>query len=193
MMPGTSHTIRYETKSFIIHPSFHWKSLPQSLENSTFDFHRKYPHWINQQYYSDHILSIIHWLDTWFGIVVFRSTIPLIIFIDLLTKESLGETTRFSDLDVLVVGHGAIIRELIKYFACDLQADLGEYFYMILVLPSSTLELIDYHNRTHLITDELNLDISNKCSFWRQMWTYWLIWFLICIDYVICFFPDFSF
>ncbi len=89
---------------------------------------------------------------------------------------------QFSDLDILVVSHGAIIRELIKYFACDLQTDLGQYFNTIQELPPNTsitrfhvtysmneqpptLELIDYHNKTHLITDEFNLDITNKCSF----------------------------
>ncbi len=94
-------------------------------------------------------------------------------------RDSLKD--QFSDLDILVVSHGAIIRELIKYFACDLKTDLGQHFDTIQELPPNTsitrfhviysineqlttLELIDYHNKTHLITNEFNLDITNKCS-----------------------------
>ena len=95
---------------------------------------------------------------------------------------------QFSNLDVLLVSHGAVIRELIKYFACDLQTDIGEHFDSIQDLapntsitrfqvtcsvndadaPSNTtLELVDYHCKTHLIhasNDEYNLDVVNKCS-----------------------------
>jgi broad specificity phosphatase PhoE len=93
----------------------------------------------------------------------------------------------FSSLDVLIVSHGAIIRELIKYFACDLQTDIGKHFDTIQDLapntsitrfevtysttedqnPITTLDLIDYHNKTHLINssnDEYNLDVVNKCG-----------------------------
>ncbi len=88
---------------------------------------------------------------------------------------------QFSDLDVLVVSHGAVIRELIKYFACDLQTDIGQHFDTIQELPPNTsltrfhvtysineqpttLELIDYHNKTHLINNEFNFDVPNKCN-----------------------------
>ncbi|CAF1263739.1 unnamed protein product [Adineta steineri] len=93
---------------------------------------------------------------------------------------------QFSDIDVLLVSHGAVIRELIKYFACDLQTDIGQYldtiqdiapntsitrfevtYSMNEDLNSITLQLIDYHNKTHLINannDEYNLDVVNKCS-----------------------------
>lgn len=93
----------------------------------------------------------------------------------------------FSELDVLVVSHGAVIRELIKYFACDLQTDIGQHFDTIQEIapntsitrfevtyainedstPSAILELIDYHSKTHLIqanNDEYNLDVVNKCN-----------------------------
>jgi len=93
----------------------------------------------------------------------------------------------FSDVDVLVVSHGAVIRELIKYFACDLQTDIGQHFDTIQEIAPNTsitrfevtysvhddssfspnLELIDYHSKTHLIqanNDEYNLDVVNKCS-----------------------------
>jgi hypothetical protein len=82
----------------------------------------------------------------------------------------------FSDLDVLIVSHGGVIRELIKYFAFDLQTDIGQNFDIIQELPSNTsitrfqvthspttkLKLIEYHNKTHL--EEYNLDVTNKCS-----------------------------
>ena len=95
---------------------------------------------------------------------------------------------QFSNLDVLLVSHGGVIRELIKYFACDLQTDIGEHFDTIQDLapntsitrfevtysinnadsaPSTMLELVDYHSKTHLIqasNDEYNLDVVNKCS-----------------------------
>jgi len=85
----------------------------------------------------------------------------------------------FSDLDVLVISHGAVIRELIKYFACDLQTDIGEHFDTIQELAPNTsitrfqvtysisttkLQLIDYNNKTHLVNNEYNLDVINKCS-----------------------------
>jgi broad specificity phosphatase PhoE len=93
----------------------------------------------------------------------------------------------FSDLDILIVSHGAVIRELIKYFACDLQTDIGEHLDTIQDIapntsvtrfevtystnedpnPTTTLELVDYHNKTHLINsnnDEYNLDVVNKCN-----------------------------
>jgi hypothetical protein len=92
----------------------------------------------------------------------------------------------FSKLDVLVVSHGAVIRELIKYFACDLQTDIGKHFDTIQDIapntsvtrfevtysiaqdsnPSITLKLIHYHDKTHLINsnDDHNLDVVNKCS-----------------------------
>ena len=93
----------------------------------------------------------------------------------------------FSDLDILIVSHGAVIRELIKYFACDLQTDIGQHLDTIQDIAPNTsitrfevtystseepnaiasLELIDYHNKTHLINannDEYNLDVVNKCS-----------------------------
>jgi len=93
----------------------------------------------------------------------------------------------FSDLDILVVSHGAVIRELIKYFACDLQTDIGQHLDTIQDIapntsitrfevtystiddpnPTTTLKLIDYHNKKHLINsnnDEYNLDVVNKCS-----------------------------
>ena len=93
----------------------------------------------------------------------------------------------FSDLDILLVSHGAIIRELIKYFACDLQTDIGQHFDTIQdIAPNTsitrfevthsmtdngnsttTLELVDYHNKTHLVTsnnEEVNLDVVNKCN-----------------------------
>ena len=93
----------------------------------------------------------------------------------------------FSDLDILLVSHGAVIRELIKYFACDLQTDIGQHFDTIQDIapntsvtrfkitysttddrsPTTTLELVDYHNKTHLINptnEELNLDVVNKCN-----------------------------
>ncbi|CAF1543879.1 unnamed protein product [Rotaria magnacalcarata] len=92
------------------------------------------------------------------------------------------------DLDILVVSHGAVIRELIKYFACDLKTDIGQHLETIQELapntsitrfqvsystneqqiPTATLQLIDYHNKTHLINrtnDEYNLDTTNICSF----------------------------
>jgi broad specificity phosphatase PhoE len=95
---------------------------------------------------------------------------------------------RFSDLDILIVSHGAVIRELIKYFACDLQTDIGEHLDTIQDIapntsvtrfevsytsnadsvPTTTLALVDYHSKTHLINannDEFNLDVINKCSF----------------------------
>ncbi|CAF0850786.1 unnamed protein product [Rotaria sp. Silwood1] len=91
----------------------------------------------------------------------------------------------FSDLDVLVVSHGSVIRELIKYFAHDLQTDIGQHidtiqelapnasvtrFHVIYsineqLLPTTTVELIDYHNKNHLINidnEEFNLDTTNK-------------------------------
>ncbi|CAF4637808.1 unnamed protein product, partial [Rotaria socialis] len=94
----------------------------------------------------------------------------------------------FLDLDILVVSHGAVIRELIKYFACDLKTDIGQHLETIQELapntsitrfqvsystneqqiPTATLQLIDYHNKTHLINatnDEYNLDTTNICSF----------------------------
>ena len=91
----------------------------------------------------------------------------------------------FSELDVLVVSHGAIIRELIKYFADELRTDLGKHamsiqelppntsitrFQVIYstdeqLLPQITLKLIDYHQTMHLIHDEFNLNVTNKCSF----------------------------
>lgn len=92
----------------------------------------------------------------------------------------------FSEHDILVVSHGAVIRELIKYFACDLQTDIGKHFDTIQDIAPNTsvtrfqvtysinedstsstlLELVDYHNKTHLINsnDEYNLDVVNKCS-----------------------------
>jgi broad specificity phosphatase PhoE len=86
----------------------------------------------------------------------------------------------FSNLDVLIISHGAVIRELIKYFACDLQTDIGKHFDTIQELAPNTsitrfqvtysttkqpiLQLIDYHNKTHLIHNEYNLDVINKCS-----------------------------
>ena len=93
----------------------------------------------------------------------------------------------FSDLDVLIVSHGAVIRELIKYFVCDLQTDIGKHLDTIQdiapntsitrfevtcatndeLIPTTTLELIDYHQKTHLtntVNDEYNLDVVNKCS-----------------------------
>ena len=93
----------------------------------------------------------------------------------------------FSDLDILIVSHGAVIRELIKYFACDLQTDIGQHLDTIQDIapntsitrfevtystnedpnPTTTLELIDYHNKTHLINsnnEEFNLDVVNKCN-----------------------------
>jgi broad specificity phosphatase PhoE len=85
----------------------------------------------------------------------------------------------FSDLDILVISHGAVIRELIKYFACDLQTDIGEHFDTIQELAPNTsitrfqvtysilktkLQLIDYHNKIHLVNNEYNLDVINKCS-----------------------------
>ena len=93
----------------------------------------------------------------------------------------------FSDVDVLVVSHGAVIRELIKYFACDLQTDIGKHFDSIQDIAPNTsitrfqvtfstneilsatakLDLIDYHNKTHLIqgnNDEHKLDVVNKCN-----------------------------
>jgi broad specificity phosphatase PhoE len=93
----------------------------------------------------------------------------------------------FSDLDILIVSHGAVIRELIKYFACDLQTDIGQHFDTIQDIapntsvtrfkvtysttddrsPTTTLELVDYHNKTHLINsnnEEFNLDVINKCN-----------------------------
>lgn len=94
----------------------------------------------------------------------------------------------FSDHDILIVSHGAVIRELIKYFACDLQTDIGQHFDTIQDIAPNTsitrfqvtystigedsnpiiaLELIDYHNKTHLIhsnTEEYNLDVVNKCN-----------------------------
>lgn len=95
-------------------------------------------------------------------------------------------SNHFSDLDVLVVSHGAVIRELIKYFACDLQTDIGKHFDTIQDIapntsvtrftvrysigedatPTTSLELVDYHNKTHLINsnEEYNLDVVNKCS-----------------------------
>lgn len=94
---------------------------------------------------------------------------------------------QFSDLEVLIVSHGAVIRELIKYFACDLQTDIGQHFDTIQEIapntsitrfqitystmedsnPITTLELIDYHSKSHLIqsnTEEYNLDVVNKCN-----------------------------
>jgi hypothetical protein len=94
---------------------------------------------------------------------------------------------QFSDLDVLIVSHGAVIRELIKYFACDLQTDIGQHLDTIQDIapntsitrfevtystseesnPTIALELIDYHSKTHLINannEEYNLDVVNKCS-----------------------------
>ena len=94
---------------------------------------------------------------------------------------------QFSDLDVLVVSHGAVIRELIKYFACDLQTDIGQHFDSIQDIAPNTsitrfqvtfatnenssattkLDLIDYHSKTHLVqgnNDERNLDVVNKCN-----------------------------
>ncbi|CAF4861393.1 unnamed protein product [Rotaria socialis] len=93
----------------------------------------------------------------------------------------------FSDLDILIVSHGAVIREFIKYFACDLQADIGQHLDTIQDIapntsvtrfqitystgedlnPTTTVELVDYHNKTHLTNDnndEYNLDVVNKCS-----------------------------
>ena len=93
----------------------------------------------------------------------------------------------FSDVDVLVVTHGAVIRELIKYFACDLQTDIGQYLDTIQdIAPNTsitrfevthlsnenlnlmtTVQLVDYHNKQHLINtnnDECNLDVINKCN-----------------------------
>jgi broad specificity phosphatase PhoE len=93
----------------------------------------------------------------------------------------------FSDLDILIVSHGAVIRELIKHFACDLQTDIGQHLDTIQDIapntsvtrfkvtlsttddrsPTTTLELVDYHNKTHLINsnnEEINLDVVNKCN-----------------------------
>ncbi|CAF0769483.1 unnamed protein product [Rotaria sordida] len=93
----------------------------------------------------------------------------------------------FSDLDVFIVSHGCIIRELIKYFAYALQTDIGQYLDTIQelipntsitrievtystneqLIPTITLVLIDYHNKTHLINtnnEEFNLDTTNKYS-----------------------------
>ncbi|CAF1401280.1 unnamed protein product [Rotaria magnacalcarata] len=93
----------------------------------------------------------------------------------------------FSDLDILIVSHGAVIREFIKYFACDLQTDIGQHLDTIQDIapntsvtrfqitystgkdlnPTTTVELVDYHNKIHLTndnSDEYNLDVVNKCS-----------------------------
>jgi hypothetical protein len=93
----------------------------------------------------------------------------------------------FSDLDILLVSHGGVIRELIKYFACNLQTDIGQHFDTIQnvapntsitrfqvtysindnAISTAALELIDYHSKQHLIhanNDEYNLDVVNKCS-----------------------------
>ncbi|UJR25461.1 hypothetical protein I4U23_006808 [Adineta vaga] len=93
----------------------------------------------------------------------------------------------FSNLDVLMVSHGAVIRELIKYFACDLQTDIGKHLDTIQdiapntsitrfevtysmnneLIPTTSLKLIDYHQKIHLmntINDEYNLDVVNKCN-----------------------------
>lgn len=93
----------------------------------------------------------------------------------------------FSDVDILIVSHGAVIREFIKYFVCDLQTDIGEHLDTIQdIAPNTsitrfevtysidgdsntitTVELVDYHNKRHLINasnDEYNLDVVNKCS-----------------------------
>ncbi|CAF0902154.1 unnamed protein product [Rotaria sordida] len=93
----------------------------------------------------------------------------------------------FSDFDILIVTHGAIIREFIKYFVYDLQVDIGQYLDTIQdIAPNTsitrfkvtysinddlnsmtTIKLIDYHNKTHLINsnnDKYNLDVVNKCS-----------------------------
>lgn len=106
-----------------------------------------------------------------------------------LTKSSLSSpyTNDFSDIDILVVTHGAVIREFIKYFACDLQTDIGHHLDTIQdiapntsitrfqvaysfgedSIPSAKVELVDYHNKIHLLSvanDEYNLDVVNKCS-----------------------------
>lgn len=106
-----------------------------------------------------------------------------------LLKNSLPSPyeNQFSDLDILLVSHGAIIRELIKYFACDLQTDIGQHFDTIqdiapntsitrfevtysmtdLGNTSTTLELVDYHNKAHLVNsnnEDVNLDVINKCN-----------------------------
>lgn len=93
----------------------------------------------------------------------------------------------FSDVEVLVVSHGAVIRELIKYFACDLQTDIGQHFDTIQEIAPNTsitrfqvvysmknvssgqcsLELVDYHCKVHLHqsnNEEFNLDVVNKCN-----------------------------
>ncbi|CAF3329932.1 unnamed protein product [Rotaria sp. Silwood1] len=106
-----------------------------------------------------------------------------------LSKDLLNSPYKnnFSDLDILIVSHGAVIREFIKYFACDLQADIGQHLNTIQDIapntsitrfevtysmnedpnPMTILKLIDYHNKTHLINvnnNEYNLDVINKCN-----------------------------
>ena len=98
-------------------------------------------------------------------------------------KNNSPYENHFSELDILIISHGAVIRELIKYFAYDLQTDIGKHFDTIQELapntsitrfqviysidkPTTKLELIDYHNKTHLINsiNEYSLDVTNKCS-----------------------------
>jgi len=96
--------------------------------------------------------------------------------------------TTYSDIDVLVVSHGAIIRELIKYFSNDLNCDIGEHLSTIQDIAPNTsvtrfeiqyesnnvsinekenlqFSLITYHNKTHLLLDNNDcLDVTNKCN-----------------------------
>lgn len=97
------------------------------------------------------------------------------------------DENHFSNIDILVVSHGAVIRELIKYFVFDLHTDIGQRVESIQELApnasitrfqvkysinkqqirTTTLHLIDYHNKTHLINannNEYNLDTHNRCS-----------------------------
>ena len=101
-----------------------------------------------------------------------------------ISSSSILSRNSSSELDILVVTHGAIIRELIKYFVEDLQTDLGKYIDSIQELapntsitrfqvvysideqslPRITLKLMDYHKTVHLINEQFNLNVNNKCS-----------------------------
>lgn len=104
------------------------------------------------------------------------------VFSSVSSRNSINHSS--TELDILVVSHGAIIRELIKYFLEDLRTDAGKYIVAIHDLPPNasitrfqvvysideqlipriTLKLIDYHKTSHLIYEQFNLNVNNKCS-----------------------------
>ncbi|CAF0760029.1 unnamed protein product [Didymodactylos carnosus] len=87
----------------------------------------------------------------------------------------------FSDIDVLCVSHGAVIREALKYFAYNLYWD-SENLTLQDIPPNTSatrfqityatdgqikFDLVAFHDKTHLLTTTggQNLDVVNQCSF----------------------------